>query len=166
MMPCLHRALAGGWLTRAACCLLTPVQLCPRAGWAFSAAAALESAYLINGGKSLDLSEQQLVDCLQNFCPDPVGVVRDCCRYPIQPDMKPAWEFIKVLGVTSEGNYPYLGRAFGCNVIKLLNTPDNAFVHVNAAPTLLPPKSATELLKVPGWRCWLPTGASIGTACP
>ena len=35
--------------------------------WAFSAAAAIEAAYLLKSGTTLDLSEQQLVDCTYDY---------------------------------------------------------------------------------------------------
>ena len=70
-------------------------------GWAFSAIAVVESFYLIKG-TSLDLSEQQLMDCSQGS--------RGCNGG--QPSY--ALTYIKANGITAESAYPYVTKVQAC----------------------------------------------------
>ena len=79
--------------------------------WAFSAIAATESNYLIRNGKSfkdeaIDLSEQQLVDCVSSGLTDTNGDAYDShgCNGGRSPE---AFDFIHKYGVYSESLNPY-----------------------------------------------------------
>lgn len=72
--------------------------------WAFSAVAAIESITQIKTGKLLELSEQQLVDCIKNSgCSG--GWMDTAFDYTIQNG-----------GITSETKYPYIATNGTCHV--------------------------------------------------
>ncbi|KAF8694893.1 hypothetical protein HU200_037994 [Digitaria exilis] len=76
--------------------------------WAFSAVAAIEGANQIKNGKMVSLSEQELVDCDT----EAVGCAGGYMSW--------AFEFVmKNRGLTTEGNYPYLGMNGNCQTPKL-----------------------------------------------
>ncbi|XP_009761201.1 vignain-like [Nicotiana tabacum] len=77
--------------------------------WAFSAVAAVEGINKIKTGKLVSLSEQELVDCDVNS--DNQG-----CNGGF---MEKAFSFIKKNGgITTEKNYPYVGKDQKCNTTK------------------------------------------------
>ncbi|XP_009609383.2 KDEL-tailed cysteine endopeptidase CEP2 [Nicotiana tomentosiformis] len=77
--------------------------------WAFSAVAAVEGINKIKTGKLVSLSEQQLVDC--DVYSDNQG-----CNGGF---MEKAFAFIKKNGgITTEKNYPYVGKDQRCNTTK------------------------------------------------
>ncbi|XP_037011823.2 pro-cathepsin H [Artibeus jamaicensis] len=73
--------------------------------WTFSTTGALESAIAIKTGKMLSLSEQQLVDCAQNFN-------NHGCQGGLPSQ---AFEYIRYnKGIMSENSYPYQGKDSNC----------------------------------------------------
>ncbi|XP_059284256.1 ervatamin-B [Lycium ferocissimum] len=77
--------------------------------WAFSAVAAVESINQIKTGKLVSLSEQELVDC-------DVYSENQGCNGGF---MENAFDFImKHGGITTEKNYPYIGKDQKCNTTK------------------------------------------------
>lgn len=79
--------------------LVTPVRHQGQCGscWAFAAVAALESAYLWTHRRNLDLSEQQLVDCVRNTFG---GGCKAGTSYM-------AFRQVYTYGLVSEKTYPY-----------------------------------------------------------
>lgn len=71
--------------------------------WSFAAVALLESHYLIKYKKSISLSEQILIDCVQNGCSD--------------GDFSYALDYVKANGI-SDKNYKYTGKTGTCPVFK------------------------------------------------
>lgn len=67
--------------------------------WAFSAVAALESAILIKNSTTLNLSEQELVDCSGSYGNGGCG----------GGWMNKAFNYIKAVGISTEAAYPYEG---------------------------------------------------------
>ncbi|KAF6077188.1 cathepsin H [Phyllostomus discolor] len=73
--------------------------------WTFSTTGALESAIAIKTGKMLSLSEQQLVDCAQNFN-------NHGCQGGLPSQ---AFEYIRYnKGIMGEDSYPYEGKDGNC----------------------------------------------------
>ncbi|KAF5445364.1 hypothetical protein F2P56_034415 [Juglans regia] len=87
---------------------VTPIKDQGRCGccWAFSAVAAMEGITSITNGKSVSLSEQEVVDC------DTSGEDQGCAGGL----MDDAFKFIiQNKGLTTEENYPYKGVDGTCN---------------------------------------------------
>nr|ABL84751.1 Der f 1 allergen [Dermatophagoides farinae] len=82
---------------------VTPIRMQGGCGscWAFSGVAATESAYLAYRNTSLDLSEQELVDCASQH-----GCHGDTIPRGI--------EYIQQNGVVEERSYPYVAREQQC----------------------------------------------------
>lgn len=68
--------------------------------WAFTAVAALESAYLIKYGQEVDFSEQQLIDCVTASA----GFLSKGCNGGWATE---ALEYVAQGNITTEGRYPY-----------------------------------------------------------
>lgn len=83
---------------------VTPVRYQGGCGscWAFSAVAAIESAYLVSKNAYYDLSEQQLVDC---------SYLNFGCNggWPLT-----AFAYIKSYGINYESVYPYVAKGESC----------------------------------------------------
>jgi hypothetical protein len=101
---------------------LTPVKNQGACGscWAFSAVAAEESNYLIRNGKTyssnpIDLSEQQLVDCVSAPRTDTSGAAYRSggCSGGRSPE---AFDFIRKYGVYKESKYPYTATSGSCTL--------------------------------------------------
>ena len=73
--------------------------------WAFSATGALEGQHALSTGKLVSLSEQNLIDCLQQK-----GYV-GCCT-----GGWPHWAFEYIInnGIATEASYPYVGKDGVC----------------------------------------------------
>lgn len=77
--------------------------------WAFGATAAIESLYLIKYNKTLDLSEQNLMDCVDKRYERP----RATCDYGGWPQW--AYKFIyESKGYAEESQYPYIRQTQQC----------------------------------------------------
>ena len=72
--------------------------------WAFASVAAVESLYRIYKGSTVDLSEQELVDCQK----DAYG-----CSGGSPPD---GFNYIKNKGISYEYQYPYVAKQQTCKV--------------------------------------------------
>ena len=70
-------------------------------GWAFSAVAAIETIYAINGGNKTSLSVQECVDCKSNGCTSN-RTADDCLDY------------VKDHEIALNSSYPYTGSAGSC----------------------------------------------------
>uniref|UniRef100_A0A914R5P9 Uncharacterized protein n=1 Tax=Panagrolaimus davidi TaxID=227884 RepID=A0A914R5P9_9BILA len=83
---------------------VTPVKDQRRCGscWAFTAVAAIESQYLLQYNETLDLSEQDLVDCYKKSCGG--------------GDVTYAMKYITANGITNEACRPYNGSAGTCDI--------------------------------------------------
>ncbi|KAK1443903.1 cysteine proteinases like protein [Babesia gibsoni] len=75
-------------------------------GWAFAAIAALESQLLHKGRVSVSLSEQQLIDCVDN------------ADNPHSRTLKDAFDYLKGSGVNVSEVYPYTGSVGECTPVK------------------------------------------------
>ncbi|CAO1398830.1 unnamed protein product [Diamesa hyperborea] len=71
--------------------------------WSFATVSLLESYYFIKYKKSISLSEQLLIDCVQNGCTD--------------GDFTYALDYVKANGI-SNTNYKYTGKTGTCPLIK------------------------------------------------
>ncbi len=123
---------------------LTPVKNQGACGscWAFSAAAAAESNYLIRNGQTyasnpIDLSEQQLVDCVNapRTRVDGSSMTSGGCSGGRSWE---AMEFIYKYGVYPESKYPYTASDGTCQLDFLLSKE-------------LKGKTATSGASSPGW---------------
>jgi len=99
------------WRTQGA---VTPVKDQGRCGscWAFASAEALESAYFINSGKLVELSEQQIASCTSN--PEDCGGSGGCDGGTAEVAYASA---VTANGLSSEWTYPYSsygGQNFQC----------------------------------------------------
>jgi C1A family cysteine protease len=74
--------------------------------WAFSATAALESILHITRGTTLNLSEQQLVDCSRSYG-------NQGCNGGW---MDSAFQYIRDKGITTTDQYPYVARDQTCKI--------------------------------------------------
>lgn len=70
--------------------------------WAFATVAAIESAYAIKSNLTLDLSEQELVDCSS------VGRYHSRgCNYGFNDE---AFQYVIDNGINEENHYPYVQK--------------------------------------------------------
>uniref|UniRef100_UPI00383BF722 Procerain n=1 Tax=Calotropis gigantea TaxID=4066 RepID=UPI00383BF722 len=83
---------------------LVPIKNQGRCGscWAFSAVASVEALNKIKGGELISLSEQMMVDCVN---------ASYGCKGGRQTD---AFKYIKVHGIASSKDYPYVGVQGPC----------------------------------------------------
>ena len=121
---------------------LPPLFCCPQcsACWAFSATAALESQRLIQGGAALDLSEQQLLDCVGAA----TGYTSQGCSGGYPAD---AFNLAYARNQTLESLYPYTGVAAACNTALLASTTAAQVIKTATSPgyTTVTAKSASAL---------------------
>ena len=131
--------------------LLCPVTLLQCGScWAFAATAALESKLMIASGEYVDLSEQQLVDCVNAAAG---FTASQGCGGGWPED---AFSFAHLSGQTSEGAYPYTAAAGQCQ-----SGSGSSAAKIVAGPgyVKLEPNSATALMRVSAYsrqRHWLP----------
>ncbi|CAH1109177.1 unnamed protein product [Psylliodes chrysocephalus] len=72
--------------------------------WAFGAAAAIESAHFIKSGELVTMSEQVLLDCVEE------------CKGCKSGWTDKAMEYVRKHGITTEMNYPYEGKDDDCKI--------------------------------------------------
>jgi C1A family cysteine protease len=93
--------------------LVTPVKFQSTCGscWAFASMAVYESVYLISTGKTLDLSEQYVVDCLKTSDGRDPG---SCSggSYAV------VFYALTQKGAVEEKDMPYKGRDYPCSYVK------------------------------------------------
>jgi len=77
------------------------------ASWAFSAVGAIESAYLIQGISSINLSKQEMLDCT-------VSYGNYGCNGGL---MSNTFKYIKEKGIYDTNDYPYLGKYQACKTV-------------------------------------------------
>lgn len=121
--------------------------------WAFSATAAMESAYLIKG-QSVNLSEQQLVDCSR-----PYG--NQGCNGGW---MDSAFDFAQEKGLTTTDKYPYVARDQACKIA----TGDykvSDYVDVNGCTDLLNALSARPVSVAVDASVWSPYRSGVLSNC-
>ena len=111
--------------------------------WAFSATAAVESAYAIKTGRLISVSEQMLNDCSGSYG-------NDGCQGGL---MDNAFKFIKDHGICSESDYPYIAKDAECKMDKCTaevmitgyrDVPPNQQVSLKAAVARQPVSVAIE----------------------
>jgi len=73
--------------------------------FAFSSVAAIEGAYFVRTGKLLDLSEQQVLDCSENWGCNGGGFMTNVFEYLTA-------NFVQ--GLAQEKDYPYVGKDNSC----------------------------------------------------
>jgi C1A family cysteine protease len=95
------------WRTKGA---VTPVKNQGQCGscWAFSTTGSMEGVIEIKHGTLTSLSEQELVDCAGSY--GNYGCNGGLMDY--------AFKFAETYGLTTEANYPYVGRNEACNTAK------------------------------------------------
>ena len=93
--------------------VITPVKHQGSCGscWAFTAAGVLESAYAIKTGKKIELSEQQILDCV-NYKSWFLWLSSQCQGGFVQE----AFDFAKDHYITERKKYPYRGKNLQCRL--------------------------------------------------
>jgi len=109
--------------------VVTPVKDQGRCGscWSFASAETIESMWAISTGKLVELSEQNILDCVQNthHCGGTGGCQGGTAEI--------AFEYVENKGIASEWTYPYVsysGKNFACN------SASSAFAKVGGYVTL------------------------------
>ena len=119
--------------------MVSPVKDQGRCGscWAFSAVGVLESFSLMKG-KSVNLAEQQLVDCSKSFG-------NQGCNGGFNYQ---GLAYVKAKGITDTGSYPYVAKTQSCKV-------DGGSFKISSVPSA---KGCTGILQALG-------GRPIGVSC-
>ena len=96
---------------------------------------------MISTGQDRDLSEQQLVDCVNADR----GFDSSGCDGGWPHD---AFNYVQQTGLASEAAYPYTARTGQCNTAAVTSSPDLARIATAPGYIQLPANSATALMKV------------------
>ncbi|GAB4823063.1 hypothetical protein N2152v2_010109 [Parachlorella kessleri] len=125
--------------------LTPPKDLAPcGATWAFAAATALEAKLAIDHGKLLNLSTQQLVDCVDAAHGYPHN---DGCYSGFAED---AFSYIQAHGLATEAAYgKYAAQKLACKESLIRSLPASQLVRLSASPGYknITPNSATALMQ-------------------
>jgi C1A family cysteine protease len=90
--------------------------------WAFSTVASLEAHHALKKGSILSLSEQQLVDCSTSYG-------NQGCNGGMY---EAAFQYVRDNGITTEGEYPYVGYDQSCSYQKDGKVKVNSYAEVSA----------------------------------
>lgn len=117
--------------------------------WAFAATAAIESKYMIQKARTLDLSEQQVVDCV-NSATDASYYSNGCSGGWPTHALSYAYKYSPGQGL--ESAYPYKAATLTCNkaLVSSFTTGTSAFMLGASGYTTVQSQSAAALMTVSG----------------